>query len=179
MRVLLFGGSFDPPHVGHQVAMLYALAVSRAEKLLMVPAYRHAFDKQLSPWQHRLEMARLAAEPLGARVEVSAIEQRLGGASRTLHTVRALLEERPGAEIDVVIGADLLGERERWLGWSELEPLVGWLVVGRSGHPEAAGPALAEVSSTEVRERVRRGQPIDRLVPAAVCDYIAAHRLYQ
>jgi nicotinate-nucleotide adenylyltransferase len=179
MHVALFGGSFDPPHVGHQMAMLYALAVGRVERLLMVPAFRHAFDKQLSPWEHRLEMARRAAAPFGGLVEVSEIERRIGGASRTLHTVRALAEERPGIRIDVVIGADLLGERERWLGWKELEPLVGWIVVGRSGHPGGGGPALPEVSSTEVRERVRRGEPIDRCVPAAVCDYIAEHGLYR
>jgi nicotinate-nucleotide adenylyltransferase len=149
------------------------------EKLLMVPCFRHPFDKQLSPWEHRLEMARLAAAPFGQLVEVSAIEQRLGGASRTLHTVRALAGERPGIELQVVVGSDLLAERERWFGWRELEPLVGWIVVGRSGHVRAGEVALPDVSSTEVRERVARGEAIDRLVPSVVADYVASHGLYR
>src|SRR5438105_4841598 len=90
MRVALFGGSFDPPHVGHLLAMAYVLGCARVERLLMVPCSRHPFEKQLSPFADRLAMCELAARPFGERVEVSDVEARLGGDSLTLRTVKAL-----------------------------------------------------------------------------------------
>jgi|SRR5579871_2837024 len=174
----MFGGSFDPPHVAHQMAMLYALATARLDGLLMVPCFRHPFDKRLQPFEHRLEMARLAAAPLDG-VEVSDVERRLGGESLTLRTVRALSDERPGARIVLVIGADLLVERERWFGFDELRALVDFFPVGRAGHAGAQAVALPDVSSTEIRARLGRGEPVEGLVPSAVADYIASHRLYR
>jgi nicotinate-nucleotide adenylyltransferase len=179
MRVALFGGSFDPPHVGHQMAMLYALATARVARLIMVPCFRHPFDKRLQPYEHRLAMARRAAEPFGGRVEVSEVERRLGGDSRTLNTVKALLAERPEERIVLVIGADLVAERERWYGYAELEKLVEFCVVGRNGHGLGAPVAIPDVSSTEIRERVARGAPVSGLVAAAVEDYIVEKGLYR
>jgi nicotinate-nucleotide adenylyltransferase len=181
MRLALFGGSFDPPHLGHQMAMLYVLATARVDGLLMVPCFRHPFDKRLRAFEHRLAMARLAAQPFGGSVEVSDLERRLGGESRTLNTVKAILAERPGVRIGVVIGADLLAERERWYGYPELARLVDFIVVGRAGHtpPDAnVAVAIPDVSSTEIRARLARGDDVVGLVSSSVADYIAAHRLY-
>jgi nicotinate-nucleotide adenylyltransferase len=180
MRVALYGGSFDPAHVGHLLSMAFVLGTARVERLLMVPCFRHPFDKRLSPYEHRLAMARLCAEPFGARVEVSDVERRLGGESRTLLTVRALRAERPGDDIVVVVGADLVRERERWYGYPELAALVDFFIVGRAGYPAegAEGVVMPDVSSTEIRTRVCEGRSIEGLVPSAVADYVAAHRLY-
>lgn len=183
MRVALFGGSFDPPHLGHQMAMLCALATARVERLLMVPCYRHPFEKRLSAYEHRLAMARLASEPFDARVEVSDVERRLGGDSWTLSTVKAIRAERPRDALVLVIGADLLGERERWHGYAELSSLVEFAVVGRKGYPTDSGGAplveIPDVSSTEIRARAARGEPVSGLVADSVADYIAAHGLYR
>ena len=182
MRVGFFGGSFDPPHAGHQMAMAYVLGCARVERLLMVPCFQHPFDKRLSPFPHRLAMCRAVAEPFGARVEVSDVEARMGGASRTLRTVKALRAEHPGDDLVLVIGSDLLAERERWYGYPELVTLVEFFVVGRAGHPaHVEGRVVVDipdVSSTEIRARVRAAQPIDGMVPSAVADYVAAERLY-
>lgn len=184
-RLALFGGSFNPPHVGHQMAMLYALATARVERLLMVPCFRHAFDKPLEPFEHRLAMSRLAARPFGGpsggMVEVSDIEARLGRESRTLKTVQALHAERPGTKLVLVIGADLVAERERWYGWEELRTLVEFAVVGRGqrGASEGAAVAIPDVSSSEIRERLAAGQSIEGRVQAEILDYIAAHGLYR
>src|SRR4051812_39612565 len=113
MRVALFGGSFDPPHLGHALAIAYVLSTARVGRLVVMPCFQHPFDKRLSPFEHRLAMARLAVEPFGERAEVSDLEARLGGHSVTLRTVKALRDERPGDTIAVVIGTDLLRERER------------------------------------------------------------------
>ena len=183
MRIALYGGSFDPPHVGHLMAMAYVLGVARTDAILVVPCFQHRFDKRLSPFEDRLEMARLTAAPLGPRVEVSDIERRLGGESRTLATTRALMAERPGARIVVVHGADLLEERQRWYGAAELLAIADFFVVGRAGHPDQSeGRPLVpipDVSSTEIRARVGRGETVEGLVCAGVADYIVARRLYQ
>jgi nicotinate-nucleotide adenylyltransferase len=191
-RIAIFGGSFNPPHLGHEMAMLYVLATAGVDELLMMPCFRHPFEKQLVPFEHRLAMCERAIEPLGRRVAVSDLEYRLGGESRTLNTVKALRAERPGARVVVVVGSDLVTERERWYGWSELSALVEFVVVGRagSGVGTPAGPAeraedtapplqIPNISSSEVRDRLARGQSVATWVPASVLEYIAAHGLYR
>ena len=181
MRVAVYGGSFNPPHVAHQLAITYVLATARprVDELWMVPTFKHPFDKQLAPFADRARMCELAAAPFGARVRVSRVEEELGGESYTLRTVKALLQRHPGIELALVIGADLVAERERWHGWAELKALVPFVVVGREGAPATGGVQLPAVSSTLVRQRVARGEPIDTLVAADVADYIAARALYR
>jgi nicotinate-nucleotide adenylyltransferase len=184
-RIALFGGSFNPPHVAHQLVCTWVLSTARPplERLWMVPTWRHPFDKQLVDYEHRVAMCQLAAAPFGGRVEVSRIEQELGpsGASYTLRTVEALQARHPDVEFALVIGADLVAERQRWHGWPELATRVPFIVVGRAGVEavDAHGVTLPEVSSTDVRARLERGLAVDALVPAAVVDYIRAHQLYR
>lgn len=191
MRVAVFGGSFDPPHLGHQLAALYVLETFPVDALWLVPVYRHAFDKPLSPFSHRLAMCHLVAESLGPRVFVSTVEQDLAGPSYTLNTIRRLQAEFPGAEFSLVIGSDLLKERERWHGFSDLSVAVRFLVLSRGG-AEADSTALRlptdewplhpmtlpEVSSTLVRAALRRGEKPTGLVSLRVLNYIHRHGLY-
>jgi nicotinate-nucleotide adenylyltransferase len=181
MRVAVFGGSFNPPHVAHQLAITLVLATARVDELWMVPTFKHPFDKQLAPFADRARMCELAAAPF-ARVRVSRIEEELGGDSFTLRTVKALQARHPDDRFSLVIGADLVGERERWHGWAELSRLVEFVVVGRQGAaaaPERTGIELPAISSTLVRERLTRGEPVDALVSAAVRDYIGERGLYR
>jgi nicotinate-nucleotide adenylyltransferase len=180
MRVAIYGGSFNPPHLAHQLAITCVLATARVDQLWMVPTFKHPFDKALAPFAHRARMCELAAAPFGeGRVRVDRIEEELGGDSYTLRTVRALKERHPGHELALVIGADLVAERERWHGWPELRQLVPFIVVGRQGAPATGGLELPAISSTLVRERLERGEPVDTLVAAPVIDYVAAHGLYR
>jgi nicotinate-nucleotide adenylyltransferase len=181
MRVAIYGGSFNPPHVAHQMAMAYVLATAHVDELWMVPTFKHPFDKQLVPFSDRVKMCDLAASPFRA-VRVSKIEEELGGDSYTLRTIKTLRERHPDHRFSLVIGADLVGERERWHGWPELKELVPFIVVGREGSPqskETGGVALPEISSTLVRQRLATSEPVDRLVAAAVLDYIKARGLYR
>ena len=179
MRVAIYGGSFNPPHVAHQLAMTCVLATARprVDELWMVPTFKHPFDKQLAPFEDRVRMCELAARPFVA-VRVSRIEEELGGESYTLRTVKALKERHPTDELALVIGADLLGERERWHGWRELQTLVPFIVVGREGQPDLGGLKLPAVSSTIVRQRLARGESVEALLAADVADYIAQKGLY-
>jgi nicotinate-nucleotide adenylyltransferase len=179
MRVALFGGSFNPPHVGHQLAALYVLETGGFDELWFVPCFRHPFDKPLEAFELRLEMARRTADPLGPRARVDEIERDLGGTSKTLRTVKALRDRHPAAAFSLVIGADLAAERDSWHGAAELKSLVGFTIVGRQGREGPEGPlAMPEVSSTEIRERLARGLSVESLVPRGVLDFIRERKLY-
>src|SRR3954452_22589054 len=107
MRVALFGGSFNPPHVAHQLVGLYVLETEPVDELWLIPCFKHPFDKALAPFEDRLAMCELAAAALGPRARVSDCERRLGGESRTLRTVKALQAQHPGVELSLVIGGDI------------------------------------------------------------------------
>jgi nicotinate-nucleotide adenylyltransferase len=179
MRVAIFGGSFNPPHLAHQMAALYVLETAAVDELWIVPAFQHPFGKALAPFAHRLKMCELAAAALGPRVKVSAVERDLGVESRTLRTVRRLEQDFPGHAFSLVIGADPLAELPSWMDSAELQRSVPMLVVGRAGFETGEGRlALPRVSSTEVRAALAAGRPVDGLVPRAVLDYIREHDLY-
>ena len=178
MRVALFGGSFNPPHVAHQMACLWVLETQPVDGLLVVPTFRHPFDKPLAPFADRVEMCRRMAAPLGPRVEVSTIEAELGGdASLTLHVLQALAARRPDARLRLVVGADILRETAKWYRWPEIEALAPPIVVGRGGFGGTI--ELPTVSSTDVRARVAAGGAIDGLVPRAVIQYLETKGLYR
>ena len=195
--IALFGGSFNPPHLAHQMACLVVLETEEVDEVWMVPTWRHAFGKDLAPFEDRVEMCRRAAAVFGGRVTVSTIERDLGGAeSRTIHTLEALAARMPGASFRLVIGADVLAERDSWLRWDDVVRLAPPIVLGRTGAEAGggagapaggaapatpAGPAvsLPAISSTEIRDRLRRGESALPLVPRAVMDYIAGRGLYR
>src|ERR1700710_25515 len=110
MRIALYGGSFNPPHLGHELAAFYVLETANVDQLWFVPCFQHAFEKALQPFEDRFRMCELAAAALGPRARVSDIERELGQASRTLRTLRALEARHPGDTFVEVIGADLVAE---------------------------------------------------------------------
>ncbi len=178
--VALFGGSFNPPHVAHQMVCLYVLETQAVDALWMVPTYAHPFAKVLATFDDRVAMCKLAAAPLGDRVTVLDIERDLDGdASRTLDTVKALQERFPGTQFRLVVGSDVLADTAKWYRWDEVSRLAPPIVVGRAGHDPGDGPALPEISSTDVRARIARGEDAVPLVSRAVMDYIAGRGLYR
>jgi nicotinate-nucleotide adenylyltransferase len=178
MRVAFFGGSFNPPHVAHQLVALYVLETAAVDELWLVPCCKHPFDKALAPCAHRLRMCELAAAALGPRVKVSDIELRLGGESHTLVTIKALRAEHPEHEFLLVVGADIEPELSLWYGADELLRTVPRIVIGRGGFAGGSELAMPALSSTEVRARLGRGEPVAGLVPRAVERYIREQGLY-
>ena len=190
MRVALFGGSFNPPHVAHQLVALYVLETAGVDELWMIPCFQHPFEKALEPFEDRRRMCELAAQALGPRVKVSDVEARLGGESRTLRTVQSLQAAHPGVELALVIGSDLEAETSSWYGADELRRSVSFIVVGRAGFANPGTVAMPAISSTEIRERLQqaraaaatgaavRGPAPEALVPRAVLDYIRQRGLY-
>ena len=185
MRIALYGGSFNPPHLGHELAALYVLETANVDQLWFVPCFRHAFEKALESFEDRFRMCELVTEALGPRARVSDIERELGEESRTLRTLRALEARHPEHTFVEVIGADLAAETATWYGAEELRRRAPFIVVGRAGSGGAPGDTgvrppveIPAVSSTEIREALGAQRPVAGLVSRAVLDYIYARGLY-
>jgi nicotinate-nucleotide adenylyltransferase len=187
-RVALFGGSFNPPHVAHQLVAMYVLETQPVEELWFVPTYTHPFGKDLIAFEHRVAMCELAAAPLAPRAQVSRAEAELARrpdfvASRTLDLVELVAAD--GHAPRLVVGADILAEAAHWYRWDDVIAAAPLIVIGRAGHPLHPGSVatevtMPEVSATQVRERLARGSSdVTGLVPRNVLRYIAEHHLYQ
>ncbi len=185
-RVGFYGGSFNPPHVAHALAVAYAALVGGFERILVVPVFRHAFDKPLADFAHRVHMCRLAVGFMQA-VEVSEVEAELATPNRTLATLEHLTSRHPDWRLSMIIGADQLAESDKWHGFARIRELVDLFVLGRVGVDvvSAPEPMLPGVSSTEVRALLaRRHEPavrtaLETLVPERVLAYIDEHDLYR
>lgn len=178
--IAVFGGTFDPPHVGHVLVLAYVRAAIAPSRILMVPAFEHPFGKRpTAGFEDRVHMCELVAGLLDG-VEVSPIERDMGGTSHTLRTLEALHERHPGVTLRLVVGADVLEQTERWHRWDRIAELAPPIVVGRSGYerPEGCAVDIPDVSSTELRRRLARDRATEGMLPAAVERHIVERGLY-
>jgi nicotinate-nucleotide adenylyltransferase len=194
VRIGLYGGTFDPIHVGHLRAAENAREAMGLDLVAFLPAAvpPHRGGTPLSPAADRLAMVRLATAS-HPRFEAWDFELRRPGPSYTVETVSSLLCERPLDTFVLVVGADTWPEIAAWRDPQKLLALVEVVVVDRPGYaaeepvapfPGARGVRRAEgpsllVSATAVRERARQGLSVRYLVPDAVAEYIVSRRLYQ
>ncbi len=182
-RVALYGGSFNPPHVGHVLTVTLALCSGRFDAVHVLPVADHAFGKTLEPLATRVALLEAALGPLGPRVVVNPVEATLPAPSYTVNTVAHLLAENPHWEFTLIQGADTWRERPRWHDWSRLEALLGGrlMVFGREGVEAPDAPVtytLPAISSSEVRRRRASGEPFWWMVPDAVERMIRARGIY-
>jgi len=184
MNLCIFGGTFDPPHICHSLACLYALETRKIEKILVIPCFRHPLGKETTPFQHRLVMSRLAMECLSPKVEVSDMESLRKGPSYTLDTLKILRTERPGDNLSFLIGSDILAEANRWKHFEEIKKIAEIIILPRlkpgkiPGEPEEMF-AFPDISSTEIRNRIKMGKEVSPFLSNKVLDYIKIHNLYK
>ncbi|MFH1811196.1 MAG: nicotinate-nucleotide adenylyltransferase [Pseudomonadota bacterium] len=177
-RIALFGGAFDPPHIGHQAVTLHLLACHDVDEVWWVPSMVHAFGKRMAAFEHRLGMCERALRPFApGRVQLCSVERDLPPPQHTVDTVDWLTRQHPGHTFCVVIGSDNLADLERWKDVDRLRLLARILVLPRAGH--SAGALLPEVSSSAVRQRLRDGASTEAWLDHEVALYIAAHSLYK
>ncbi len=180
LDVALFGGSFDPPHCAHVMAVSYVLSCTPCREAWVVPVFRHAFDKDTAPFADRLAMCRSAFAPFGRRVRVLDIERRLPAPSYTVQTLRHLARRHPGTRFHLVVGTDILAETHRWREFDQVVTLASLLVLARGApDPRAVGPTFPAVSSTAIRADLAAGRDVSALVPSAVLDRIVRRGLYR
>ncbi len=179
-RVALLGGSFNPPHVGHLLAAHYVHATQPVDEVWLMPTFRHPFGKALTPFEHRVAMCQALCAETSGWLSVSEVEREVGGEGRTVNTLEFLRARLPEVAFTLVLGSDILADLPKWKDFGRIEQLARVLVLYRAGHPaaRAVGPPLAEVSSTEIRERLARGEAPDDLVPRRVLQYARDQGLY-
>lgn len=184
MRYGFFGGSFDPPHLGHTLACLWALETEEIDRVLLVPVARHPFGKKFgATFEQRLEMCRLAVARLGGAVDVCPIEGERGGINYTIDTLKALKKRHPDDAFRLIAGSDVVRDLPKWREGGEVLRLAPPLELPRPFAQErfADRPgALPPISSTRAREALLAQDALaELLLSASVRRYIARHRLYR
>jgi len=191
VKIAIFGGSFDPPHLGHLAFARFALDALAPDRMVWLPAGRpwQKADQVMAPAEQRVEMIHLltASEP---RFDIDLRELRRVGPSFTVHTLSEYAAEQPGAELMFLLGQDQYVRLPTWFQVERVLQLATIVVVPRDGIEVQRLSALPPhrlqvlplprlpVSSTAVRDAIVRGDDIRPLVGPEVASYIASHRLY-
>ena len=191
LRVGVFGGSFDPPHVGHLLVATDAAEQLGLDQVLFVPAAQQPLktDRRHAPAQLRLAMvaALVADDP---RFAVERVEIDRGGLSYTVDTLASLAARWPGGELVLLAGADVLATFARWREPHRIRQLATLVVLTR-GEASAPGPDFpggppvflptrrVDVSSTEVRARLAAGRSVRGFVPDAVAELLRSAAVYR
>lgn len=170
---LLFGGSFDPPHIGHQALLESLVSEFPDATLTLIPVHTHAFGKNLAPFESRHRWCELLAKSISSRIEVSDIEATLDGSS--LSTVQHFQALEPDRRLVWVIGSDLLPTLSGWKGAEVLSQLVEFCVFQRAGARTSRSSVsrevnLPEISSTDLRVDLARGTVPKRGIPKVILE---------
>lgn len=195
MRIGILGGTFDPIHVGHLAAAHVAMDCAHLDRVLFIPSATppHRGPAEADSTQ-RLEMSRLAVGD-EKRFEVSDVEVRRGGKSYTSDTIRELRRTHPGDELFLILGWDAARLFSTWHDPGRIRAEASVVVIGRPGtqapttadlkeaglDPERTVLCLGgtpDISGSELRESLARGESVSDCLPPAVERYIADHRLY-
>jgi len=190
-RLGVFGGTFDPPHIGHLVAAVNAWFVLSLDRVLLTVSnipWQKAGDRPITPAGHRLDMVR-AAVAGHPGLEASDLEVRRGGESSTVETLEALAAEDRSRRLFVIVGSDAAAGLRSWRRWPAVADLATVVVVERAGDATAAadwpGPLQRiviprlDVSSSDLRRRVAAGEPVDYLVPGEAAVLLRERLLYR
>lgn len=190
LRIGLFGGTFDPPHVGHLVTAVnvrHALALDAVVLMVANSPWQKHGTRPITPAEDRLAMVEAAVADVKGLVAGDA-EIRRGGPSFTADTLANMVEGYPGADLFTIVGDDAAAGLTSWERHEEVVAQSRLVVVDRPGAPVELPPGFdwlrvevprLEVSSTDLRARVRDGRPLDYLVTEPVLDIIAVRNLYR
>lgn len=197
-RVGLFGGTFDPPHVGHLILAAEAKFQLELSRVLwtVTPEPPHKQDQTITSLEHRLAMVKLAIED-NPSFELSRVELDRPGPHYTVDTIKLLAEQNLGVEIVPIIGGDSLNDLPSWHEPQELLYAAHWVGVMRRPGEEAdlrelehelpgisskvhyVEAPLLEIASREIRIRAVTGKPFRYYLPVSVYEYIEKHHLYK
>lgn len=188
-RIGLFGGTFDPVHLGHLLVGQAAYEELQLQRLFFIPASQSPFKPEARPLppEDRIRLLRLAlAGKSNFEIDLQEVER--GGISYSIDTVQTYHHRWPGAQIFYLIGADHVPHLPKWRQASELARLCDFVAISRPGEKPAPFPAPFRgtvlkgfplgLSSSQIRDRLRAGLSVDTLLPSAVAEAIKNKQLY-
>ena len=189
MNIGIYGGSFNPVHLGHLLVAQAAREELGLDRLFFVPAAQSPFktENEIAPAEIRLRLLRLA---LAGKTHCEIDEQEIqrGGVSYTVDTLRDYAKKFPSAKLFYLIGADNIAKLNEWREADELARLAEFVAMPRPGEISAEFPKLfcgrilkgfpVEISSSQIRARVKAGLPVEQLVLPFVADAIRAAKIY-
>ena len=164
--IAIFGGSFDPPHLGHAQVIKKVLASGLVDQVWLMPNFSHPWKKAEASVEERLAMCRILAVSK-TPIRVCDLEIKRKRKSYTIDTVRELKKKYPGIKFYWVVGKDLLEELPRWQDPEALKKEIEFIAFPKTN-----------VSSTMIRERIKKGLSIAGLVPPQIEDHIRKNKLY-
>lgn len=196
-KIAMFGGSFNPPHMGHLELAGKFIRELKLDELLLIPVFTppHKTGRDMASPEHRLNMCRLL-EKYNPKISASDIEIKRGGSSYTVDTLRALKKLYPDSILHLIIGADMFMSLQSWRNPEEICSLAKICTVSRNSDDvmmlkshsrflkrfgcEAVilSEKVMTVSSTQVRQSLKSGESVENLVLPEVYDYIAENGLY-
>lgn len=181
-KIAVFGGSFDPPHIAHVLAVTYVAFTSDFDQVLVIPTYNHPNKSNLTDFYHRVRMCQLAFGHIPNLI-IDTIESYLPIPSYTIQTLEALKQKRQ-ADYRFVIGSDILFNLDLWENIDKVFELAPPFVLGRLDYdsPEVENIKLPNISSTEVRNLLKDSnynEKLTKIVPSRVLEYIKEYKLYE
>jgi len=213
MKLGLFGGTFDPIHLGHLRCAEEVCEIFHLDRIIFIPSARQPLktEQDITPYVHRARMVQLAIED-NPKFSVSDLEQQRGGTSYSIDTVKYFLaNSHETLELNFIVGQDAFQDIHKWKDWKELLKRCHFIVMTRPGYDAEdlsavltkdiskdyhydhvsdgfIGPeetsiyfrrlTFLEISSTNIRTRLAKGQSVRYLVPETVHEYISTKKLY-
>lgn len=189
MHIILFGGSFNPPHLGHQIVLCQTFElIKNINKIWLLPDYQHAFAKNsfFAPPQHRLQMTKML-ETKNIITQPCLIDQKMSG--NTIDHITFLQDKYPRHQFSFLMGSDNLKSFHQWPQYKRLLKLMPFYIYPRAGfdfkplypnmHPlKSPRQIITNISSTLVRFRLQNKLPVKHLIPARILSYIKDQQLY-
>ena len=192
-RVGIFGGAFDPPHIGHLRLAQQCRERLGLEELLIVPTFHSPHKPNPNTdFDHRLEMCRLTFQ--GKLYNVTDIERQIGGEGYTINTLRKIKENYPkGTKFFLIIGGDMLFYFDNWYRYESILKECSVVAAAREedsyadltekaaelGHVKVLNLPVTEISSTEIRDKLQSGEDTSELLTPEAAEYIAENKLYR
>ncbi len=196
MRIAIYGGKFDPPHLAHQMALFLLLSKYKLHRIYIVPSSQHPFGYDMCSFGERVEMCQQIASQFNEFwrskviqknvVQVLRIEEDMISPIHSINVVKKIIEQDFALYKDIelehyfVIGSDNWDNSYSWQNFEQIKKLTKLIVFGRGQYTNNDNYImLPNISSTEIRGRIRTGRDINSLVPNSVAKYIKENNLYR
>ncbi|MBX7149591.1 nicotinate-nicotinamide nucleotide adenylyltransferase [bacterium] len=176
-KVILFGGSFNPPHLGHREVVRHLASLQDFEAVSIIPTYAHPFEKNLTSFLDRMAMCQLNFMGISPNVMLNPIEDNLQHTpSYFIDTLLALKKIHPKTDFTIALGSDCKETLHLWHKAKMLQKEASFYFFPRAGYEKSSFP---QISSTELRDKIQRGESVKDYLHPPVLDYILEHALYK